>query len=425
MRHRVHIQPPRHPGRVVARLPGDKSISHRAVLFAAVAQGTSRIHGALDTGDVGHSVAVARALGARVTRDGAHLVVVGTDKNAPVDVDCGRSGTTLRLTTGLLVGRATPGRLRADPQLLARPMDRVVEPLRVLGGALDWRADGMHLDAHRGLRPATIAPSVASAQVKGAVLLAGVLGGVPVTVDECAPTRDHTERLLRAMGVDVVRTDRRVRAVAPGPLRAVDVDVPGDPSSAAALATAAALLDGATVEMPGVCLNPGRTGFFDVLKRMGAAVTRRGLVTDIEPRADIVVEGGPRLRATDVGPDEIPALVDEVMLVGLLATQADGVTRLRGLSELRVKESDRVAEMARVLRAFGATIDVAGDDVTISGQTPLRATTVNAGRDHRVAMLASLAALCGDGRSTIEGADYIADSFPRFGEVLAAWGALC
>jgi 3-phosphoshikimate 1-carboxyvinyltransferase len=416
------------PLRGSVRVPADKSISHRAAILAALAHGSSIIRHYSPSGDCAATLEVLRALGVRMDRSGDALEVhgEGIDRlgtpSAATELDCERSATTMRLMAGVLAALPGPARLTGDPQLLARPMDRIVGPLRRMGASVEWRS-GEHLEIAGGrLTGITHRPEVPSAQVKSCILLAGLHAQGRTTVVESVPTRDHTERLLRAMGVGVRREptgDGTAISLCAEPVRPVEVAVPGDISSACVIAAAAALLPGSEVQIHEVGLNPTRTGFLSILRRMGAELEYEASGSDPEPVGTIRVRPG-RLHATTVGADEIPAMVDELPLLALMATQAEGATEVHGATELRRKESDRITGSVEGLRALGADAQELPDGFVVQGPTPLRGGRCDAHRDHRLAMMLRLAGLIASGPVHVEGLEYTGDSFPGFEATLGA-----
>ena len=405
-------------------MPGDKSISHRATLLAALSPQTSRVRGLSTAGDCLASLSAASRLGAVVEREGSDLLITGAPDRAgqASEIDCGRSGTTMRLLAGILAGQRGACTLGGDPQLLARPMARVARPLRQMGAVVDTAPDGRPPLRIAGgeLCGIRYRLPVASAQVKSAVLLAGLRAEGQTVVEEPVPTRDHTERLLAAMGVAVERGEvGRVSwvGVRRSDLSGLDLRVPGDASSAAMVGAAAALLPGSLVTVAGVSVNPTRTAFIQLLARMGAAVEVGETVGAVEPSADLTIRAQ-RLRAVTVEPGEVPLLVDELPLLALLATQAEGTTVVTGAAELRVKETDRISVLARGLRQLGADIEELPDGFAVTGPTPLAGGRVDSGGDHRLAMVFSLAGLVAREEVVVQGAEFIGDSFPEFDEVL-------
>ena len=410
------------------RVPPDKSISHRAVLFAAMAEGVSRPTGVLDSADVRSTMSAVLALGARVevVRSGGgslDLEVEGWGERGPVapscPIDCGNSGTTARLLTGVLAGWPVEVTLTGDASLSARPMGRVTGPLGMMGARFE-SAHGGRLPLRisgRALRPLTYESPVASAQVKSAVLLAGLRAAGRTSVIEPAPSRDHTERLLPAFGVsvDVEPVTRRASVLGPVVPTAYDVVVPGDPSSAAFLVAAALLVPGSVVTLPGVGLNPTRVGFLRVLERMGAVVTvRPAALLGTEPVGELCVRHTPELAATVVGAGEVPTLIDELPVLALVAARARGTTRFEGVGELRVKESDRLSAICEGLALFGARVDAGQDWLAVTGPTALRGASVSSRHDHRLAMTWYLAGLIAAGSTRVSGFEIVAVSDPGF-----------
>jgi 3-phosphoshikimate 1-carboxyvinyltransferase len=405
-------------------VPGDKSISHRGVLVGALGEGETRVRGFGRSGDTQATVAAARALGVEI-EDVAddELVVSGVGLRGlrAGAVDCGNAGTLMRLLTGVLAGQEGEFTLTGDESLTPRPMERIAGPLRRMGADVET-TDGHAPLAVRGsdlLRGIEIEPEVASAQVKSAILLAGLNAEGPTTVIERIPTRDHTELMLEAAGVRVHRTASSVRIEPAGALRLGEVVVPGDFSSAAPLLAAAALVPGSDLTIHDLGVNPRRTGLLAVLERMGARVSvfdrRRA---GGEPVASVQVQPG-ELVATEIGADEVPGLVDELPLVALLASHARGETRVSGAGELRVKETDRIEAVTDGLRPLGARIHSRQDGWTVTGvPARLRGGRVDARGDHRIAMLGAVAGLASREGVAIEGADTAAISFPGFYELL-------
>lgn len=372
--------------------PGDKSISHRALMFAALAQGRSEISGILAGEDVKSTARVLRQLGVEITpvSDGKVVTVRGRRLTAPVSrLNCGNSGTTTRLLLGILAGNGIKATLTGDASLRRRPMRRVTDPLRAMGARITESEGGTLPASLRGgrLRAIEHVSAVASAQVKSALLLAGLTGGVAVTVREPVASRDHTERMLQWLGEDV---SRQPAAVSYQPsanlLGSFSLAVPGDPSSAAFLVALAVLAEGGELRIRNVGMNPGRTGFLPVLARMGAPVEVTN-VRDVgpEPAADLIVKPA-TLRGTTIAAAEVPSLVDEVPVLAVLASRAAGETVFRGVGELRVKESDRLEMIARNLRAVGVDAEASGDDLQVRGSDAPARGAVDTAKDHRLAM---------------------------------------
>lgn len=423
------------PLRGEAILPGDKSISHRALILAAVADGTTAIQGLSPAVDVAHTLDCLRALGVPVAQaaDGG-LKVEGRGPRGlagePVVLDCGDSGTTMRLLAGLLAGQDRAFRLEAHASLAGRPMERVVGPLVAMGARIEATAGRPPIEGRGGgLLGAEHALVQASAQVGSAVLLAALNAVGPTSVAYPAPVRDHTERMLAAMGAPL-RWDGRVSRLQ-GPVATLlppadgRLTVPGDLSGAAFLLAAAALVPGSDIVMRGVGLNPGRTGILDILEAMGAPVTIGGWrVVGGEPVGDLRVQHpGTGLRAASVGGELVPRAIDELPLLAVLATQAQGLTRLRDAAELRVKETDRLAVMAEALGRMGADIRQRPDGWDIQGPTPLQGARLDGRGDHRVVMALTVAGLVAAGTTVIDGAERVDDSFPGFAAALRGLGA--
>ena len=406
-----------------ARVPGDKSISHRALILGAMAKGETEIRGLSPARDVRSTAGCLRSLGVEVYLEGEKASVHGRGPelfSPPTrPLDCGNSGTTMRLLAGVLAGRPFESVLVGDESLSRRPMRRVVEPLSLMGAEIHAREGNFPPLRVRGghLRGIYYRLPVASAQVKSAILLAGLQAEGETVVEEPLPSRDHTERMLLFFGAELEKDGARIRLV-PGGLRARPVAVPGDFSSAAFFLAAAAPRPGAEVLVHGVGMNPTRIGFLEVLREMGAdvAVLGRDEVGG-EPVADIRVRGR-ELRAIELGGEIVPRMIDEVPLVFVLATQATGTTVVRGARELRVKESDRIAAMAENLRRLGANVRELPDGMEVRGPCRLKAARLSGFMDHRVVMASAVAALFAEGESLIEGAEWADVSFPGFFSVL-------
>ena len=410
-----------------ARVPGDKSISHRAALLGAVADGVTEVRGYLEAEDCLRSLTAAQALGADVTRKApGEYRIAGVGLNGlsePTDVvDCGNSGTTARLLLGVLAGQPFTTVLTGDDSLRRRPMARVTEPLGRMGATFLGRAGSSRLPlAIRGARPLkalAYQTPVASAQVKSAVLLAGLWAEGPVTVTESAHSRDHSERMLRKFGADVEARGLTVR-LTPGPLKAAAVDVPGDISSAAFLLVAGAIVRDARVGVVDVGVNPTRTGVLDALAAMGAAV-ESGEATDRDEPASTLTVTPAELRGTTIAGDLIPRLIDEIPVLAVAAAVARGATHVRDAAELRVKESDRIAALARELGRMGARLTERPDGFDVEGGARLRGATVTSGGDHRLAMALAVAGLVADGETIVEDTACIRTSFPGFVETINA-----
>jgi 3-phosphoshikimate 1-carboxyvinyltransferase len=407
------------------RAPGDKSITHRALLFAALARGVSRVGGALTSLDARTTARVLRQLGAEVSplRPGNIVTIGGRGRlRRPDDVlDCGNSGTTTRLLLGLLAGHRFTATLTGDGSLRRRPMRRVTQPLSQMGARFtEQGGDGLPITVRGGpLAPLRYEMPVSSAQIKGALLLAGVAGAVEVELREPhGRSRDHSERLLRAFGYAVDERDGWIRFAPTGRIEPFELEVPGDPSSAAFLVGAAVLAEGGELRIAGVGVNPTRTGFLRVLERMGAAVAVEPDGEHFgEPVATLLARPA-RLRATEVSPGEIPGLIDEIPLLAVMAARAEGTTIFRQVGELRVKESDRLGLIAANLRSVGCRADVSGDDLHVEGgEAPPRGPVRTAG-DHRLAMAFAVLGTVPGARVRVDDMSCAEVSFPRFPETL-------
>ena len=410
-------------------VPGDKSISHRAVLLGGVSEGTVQVRGFGVSADTLATIDAMVELGAEVERSGDDTLTIrgaGLRGLGPPDgpIDVRNAGTLIRILPGILAGQEGAFELTGDQSIRSRPMDRIAEPLRRMGVAVE--TDGgrppIRIVGHGRTQPLSYELPVASAQVKSCVLLAGLFTELGVTeVLEPIPTRDHTERMLRAAGVPVDRRPGRVAVSPVQELRLGEVDVPGDFSSAAPFVVAATILAGSSLTLRDVGINPTRTGLLTVMERMGArvGVFRRRLAGG-EPIADIEVRPA-ELVAADVEPELVPLLIDELPLVALLACFAHGVSTIRGAAELRVKESDRITATADALNAVGGHVEPLPDGFRIRGvPTRLRGGRVDAAGDHRVAMLGAVAGVCSQEGVSVHGADALGVSFPDFADRLAA-----
>lgn len=420
-------------------VPGDKSVSHRSLIVAALATGVSRIRGILDSADVESTASVLRSLGVEVPELSGDMRVRGVGLQglrAPQGpLQCGNSGTTVRLMSGVVAGSPIRAQFIGDASLSRRPMRRVARPLGAMGAhvTLDGPGDGLPMTVEGGvLRPVAWTTETASAQTKSAILLAGLVAGVTVTVIEPGRSRDHTERLLSALGVRIDRasggmpdddpavrgpahTAERVTLFPVASLPPLDVRVPGDPSSAAFFAAAAALSPGGQIVLPDVLTNETRAGFLQALRLMGASIDEAPAqaMGAGERVGTLRVRGGP-LRGIHAGGAQIPAMIDELPLLACVASRAQGETVITGAAELRVKESDRIAAVVENLRTLGVEADELPDGMRIVGTTsPLRGAVRTHG-DHRIAMaFGVLAALCGSD-IVIDDPQCVSVSYPRF-----------
>lgn len=416
------------PLRGEVRVPGDKSISHRALILAAMAERSSAIENLAPGADVRSTWSCLEQLGTRITGSAARATVHGLGwrgfRDTPRPLNAGNSGTTMRLLMGVLAGNGARATLTGDDSLLRRPMGRVAEPLLKMGASILLSEGGRAPVTVRGRAISGIDYSspIASAQVKSAVLLAGLLATGSTSVTEPVLSRDHTERMLPLFGVTVRRAGLTVGVTGGLHLGAARVEIPGDASSAAFWAVAASTVPDSDLLLPRVGVNPTRTGFLSVLERMGADIRRQDVAASCgdEPVADLRVRFA-ELKACDIAPEEVPALIDEVPILALAASRARGVSRFRGLSELRHKESDRLSAMAALLNGFGGKADVQGDDLVIEGPRALKGARLSAGGDHRIAMTALVAGLVADGETAVSDGECVAVSYPAFHEQLSAY----
>ncbi len=408
------------------RVPGDKSISHRALILSALAKGESRVTGILESADVHSTAGVLRALGAKIPELSPDFVItgrgVGSLSTPSSPLDCGNSGTTTRLMAGVVAGRPIEATFMGDASLSRRPMGRVARPLEAMGARIRLPDSG-------GL-PMTIWGSdlhdviwqseVASAQVKSAILLAALAAGVGAEVIEPQATRDHTERMLIARGAPVVIHDTGVRIDELAYVEPLDVVVPGDPSSAAFFAGLAAISDGGSLRLENVCVNETRIGFLEQLELMGAVVTQvDARLEGGEPVADVIVAPGVLRPATITRPN-VPAMVDELPLLACLATRAAGETTITGANELRVKESDRIAAVVANLRAIGADAEELPDGMKIRGPSPALRGRITTHGDHRLAMAFGILGAAAGNSIEIDDRDCVIVSYPNFWNDLAS-----
>ncbi len=400
-------------------LPGDKSITHRAFLFGALASGVTTIEGASAGEDCGSTRRCLASLGVRFEDDDSRRVirVHGGEPLAPPPgpLDCGNSGTTLRLMMGLLVRSSFSSELSGDHSLNRRPMERVAAPLRMMGARITT-TEGRPPVRVTGspLHPASLAPEAASAQIKSAILLAAL--GTPglTTIHEKAVTRDHTERMIRLFGGHLRQQGTLVEIEGPQTLTGTEVRIPADPSSAAPFVVAALILPDSEVIIEGVLLNPHRVRYLEVLRSMGARIeTEITSTAGAEPSGRIVARSS-ELRGLRVSPEDVPAIVDELPILAVAAAYASGTTEVRGASELRVKESDRIKAMVEGLQAMGGHIAELEDGFTVDGGAALQGAPVRSQGDHRIAMSLAIAALGAQGVTHVSGADVVSISLPGF-----------
>ncbi len=411
-------------------IPGDKSVSHRAVMFAALADGTSTIDGFLEGEDTRATARIFSQMGARMeTPSPSRRVVhgVGIDGlQAPQgELDCGNAGTGMRLIAGVLAGQAFDSVLIGDESLSRRPMRRVTGPLAQMGARIDTQADGtppLHVHGGQPLKGIAFASPVASAQVKSAVLLAGLYADGETSVVEPHPTRDYTERMLAAFGVEIEYSPGKARLRGGQRLRATDIVVPADFSSAAFFLVAASIIPGSELRLQQVGLNPRRTGLLHALRLMGADITEENPAEQGgEPVADLLVRHAP-LKGARIPEALVPDMIDEFPALFVAAAAAEGQTVVTGAAELRVKESDRLAAMATGLRTLGVQVDETEDGATIHGGAVLGSGTIESHGDHRIAMAFAIAGQLTDGEVRINDVANVATSFPGFDSLAADAG---
>ena len=406
------------------RVPGDKSISHRSLILSSLATGVSQVTGVLDSEDVRSTAGALRALGAKVPELGARMRIEGLGLRglrAPqISLDCGNSGTTTRLLAGVVAGSALSARFEGDASLSGRPMKRIADPLTKMGARFEFdRGDGLPMTVHGGaLRSVDWDTKSASAQVKSAILLAGLVSQVEVRVTESSPSRDHTERMLRAMGVDISNDGNRVCLRPAVKLSARDIAVPADPSSAAFFVALAALASGGQLVLDDVCLNPTRIGFLDAIMKMGGDISSDQRKNDGgEEIGTLIVRPAP-LRNLSVGEAEVPSLIDELPLLACVAAGAGVELVITGASELRVKESDRINAVVQNLRAVGANAEELPDGLRVLAGRREFSGTVDPRGDHRIAMAFGVLSAASGNSITIKNPECVAVSYPGFWEDL-------
>jgi 3-phosphoshikimate 1-carboxyvinyltransferase len=404
-------------------VPGDKSISHRAVMFGAIANGTTTIANFLPGEDCLSTIDCFRKMGVSIKQDGSNVVVEGKGLKGlkePSDIlNVGNSGTTARLLLGILAGCPFHSCLIGDESIAKRPMARVTKPLRMMGAHIDGREHGNYtpLSIRGGeLQPIHYESPVASAQVKSAILLAGLATDGTTSVTEPHRSRDHTERMIRLFGGNVTVDDRTVSVTGPQQLVGTNIYVPGDISSAAFFLVAGAIVPNSEITLKNVGLNPTRTGIIDVLQKMGAEIAIENIRNEqTEPLGDITVRTS-NLTAVEISGALIPRLIDEIPIIALLATQAEGTTVIKDASELKVKETNRIDTVVAELRKLGADIEATDDGMIIHGKAPLKAkeAVVDSCGDHRIGMMLAIAACITQGTVYLKRPEAVAVSYPTF-----------
>jgi len=401
------------------RVPGDKSISHRALVLAAVAHGSSRIEQILDSADINSTAEALRALGASIPPLGPKMYVQGRELHSPREpLDCGNSGTSARLLAGVIAGAGLSATIIGDDSLSRRPMNRVAEPLRAMGARVETAPHGglpMTIEVgEEKLTAIDYESSTASAQVKSAILIAAILAGVRARVSEPHLSRDHTERMLLARGI---RLERKATSVSVAPAQTIkpaDVRVPADPSSAAFFVGLAQLADAGELRISDVCLNPTRTGFLSALRRMGATLETIHLRDEGGESAGTIVAVPSRLRGTEIAASEVPTLIDELPLFACLAARAEGESIVRGAAELRLKESDRIATIVKNLQTLGVTAEELPDGFRVVGTKKPMQGRIETQNDHRIAMSFGVLGCVAGNAIEIDNPRCVAISYPDF-----------
>ncbi len=413
------------------KVPPDKSISHRAAILSAISEGKCIIRGYSQSSDCASTLECIQKLGVPVSKKGESLVIEGVGRkgfNAEgITLNAGNSATTMRLLSGVVASmEGAEITITGDESLLRRPMMRIIKPLSMMGARIVPSDESGHpplVVRGANLKGIDYTLPVASAQVKSAILVAGLRAEGKTTVREKVKTRDHTERMLRYMGAKISE-DRNVVTVEPSTLRSVEIDVPGDFSSAAYLISAALITPGSSIEISDVGLNPTRTGFLRLAQKMGARFwINLSDSENFEPRGSIKSEYS-KLRAVEIRPEDVARAIDEIPLIALLASQAAGVTTIRGAGELRYKESDRISGTVEGLRRMGADIVETDDGMVIRGPSQLKGCEVFPQKDHRLAMMFAVAALIAEGSTLINDWEWTRVSFPGFESAISALGAV-
>jgi 3-phosphoshikimate 1-carboxyvinyltransferase len=406
------------------RVPGDKSISHRSLILASLADGASTIRGILDSEDVRSTAGILTTLGVQMPAfsDSMRVTGLGLRGLRPPrrDLDCGNSGTSTRLMAGVAAAHPFSARFVGDASLSRRPMKRVAEPLTYMGAQIEFEhGEGLPMTVHGvDLRSVDWDTGGSSAQVKSAILLAGLVSGVEVRVTEKSLSRDHTERMLRAMGADVENDRCQVCLRPPRRLAPIDINVPADPSSAAFFVALASLAGDGELTLTDVCLNPTRTGFFQAMRRMGAMVDESHVMTSGGEDIGRVSVKPATLKGTRITADQVPAIIDELPLLACVAAGAGVQLEIRGAAELRVKESDRISTVVQNLRAVGADAEELPDGLRVGAGRKELAGTIDPRRDHRIAMAFGVLSAATGNRITVKDPECVAVSYPRFWEDL-------
>ncbi|MFB6291158.1 MAG: 3-phosphoshikimate 1-carboxyvinyltransferase [Candidatus Bipolaricaulia bacterium] len=404
-------------------LPGDKSISHRGLLLGALADGRTTIDNLASGRDVQSTISCLRQLGVSIVDREDGVVIEGRGIRGFTEpkrsLNAGNSGTLTRLISGILATHRFTTKIDGDKSLRARPMKRIIDPLKAMGAEVDSQRGRLPLSVSGGdLKGIEYEPDVASAQVKSCVLLAGLGASGVTTVVEPGPSRDHTELMLDAMNYPIQVDENRITVNGPHKLRPLELNVPGDFSSAGYFLAAACLVEGSDLTIKSVGLNETRTGFLELLKRMGASIELKNFeVSNGEPRGDLVVSRS-HLKGVKLTEEEVVKSIDELPLLAVVATQADGTTEVRGAEELRVKETDRIQATVTNLKRLGADIEELPDGFVVRGKSKLTGTSVESFKDHRIAMSMAVAALVAEGETELVAPKWVEVSFPGFFETM-------
>lgn len=426
------VHPIEKPLKGSIELPGDKSLSHRAAIFALLSEGTSTVKNFLKSEDCLNTLEITRQLGAKIKKssDGTFIIKGrGVYRLTPPKkmLYCGNSGTTMRLMTGLLSGQTFDSRLDGDKSLRSRPMDRITKPLSKMGAQIKGSHERVQAPLEvtgKKLTAVSYRMTIPSAQVKSCLLLAALYTEGKTLITEPIPSRDHTERFYKYLGQKISKRKNEIHFTPGKPFASFSWKIPGDTSSAAFMITAAALITGSRIDLKNVLWNPGRIGIIHVLKRMGVNIEIKKIIkSGPEEVADLRVTASD-LKATQVTEKEAPSLIDEFPILMIAATQAKGISKFYGIDELRVKETDRVHSMVSQLQKMGADIQDKGNYIRVKGPTPLRGASINSFGDHRTAMSFAIAGLiASEGKTVIRGVDCVATSFPSFTSLLGHLGA--
>lgn len=406
--------------------PPDKSISHRAVIFSSISKGKSIIRNFLRADDPLRTLKAFRLLGIDIIEDGNNLIINGKGLNGLIEpsdvIDCGNSGTTIRLLTGLLSGNPFFSVLTGDDSLRMRPMARIIKPLRQMGAVIHARSEDRFPPIAiygRRLKPLYYELPISSAQVKSALILAGLYADGETIIIEPAKSRDHTERMLPNFGADLVVEGLKIKVKGNPDLHSSEIFIPGDFSSASFFIAGALLIKNSEILIKEVGINPTRTGFLNIIREMGANIEIQNIKTIVgEPVGDIYCKYCQELKAININKEMVPSMIDEFPILCVIATQASGTTTIRGAEELRVKESDRIKSMVTELRKMGVEIEEYEDGLSIHGKKSLKGATLESYNDHRIAMSLCIAGLIAEGTTIINGISSVNISFPEFFEIL-------